>query len=97
MNLGSIVIVPVALTFSASAIANGTTQVAQEQIRDSMVKKLAMSCYRNRQGDRLLVGAAETARFCQNAAKQVVSAAYLQKGLALASAQQQKLSERINY
>jgi len=55
-----------------------------------------MSCYRNRQGDRLFVGVAETVRFCQNAAKKAVSAASAQKGLELASTLQQQQSERLN-
>ncbi|NCF32122.1 MAG: hypothetical protein GWP50_00965 [Proteobacteria bacterium] len=96
MKFLSTAMATVALTFSASAMAGGTTQAAQEQVMDSMVKKLTMSCYRNREGDRLLVGAAETVRFCQSAAKQAVSAAYEQKGLELASAQQRQLSEGIN-
>ena len=96
MKLLSTAMAIVALIFSASAIAGGTTQAAQEEAMGSMVKKLTMSCYRNREGDRLIIGVTETVRFCQNAAKQVVSAAYEQKGLELASAQQQKLSERIN-
>ncbi|MDG1124660.1 MAG: hypothetical protein P8N73_07260 [Pseudomonadales bacterium] len=85
-----------ALTFSASTMAGGTTQVAQEQNMDSVVKQLTMSCYRNRQGDRLFVGVAETVRFCQNAAKKAVSAASAQKGLELASTLQQQQSERLN-
>jgi len=96
MKLLSSAMAIAALTFSASAIAGGTTQVAQERAMDSMVKKLTMSCYRNREGDRLFIGATETIRFCQNAAKQAVSAAYEQKDLGLASAQHQQLSERIN-
>jgi hypothetical protein len=96
MKLSSTAIATLALTFSASAIAGGTTQVAQEQAMESMVKKLTMSCYRNREGDRSFAGVAETVRFCKSAAQQVVSAAYEQKGLELASAQQQQLSERIN-
>ena len=96
MKLLSMAMAIVALTFSASTMAGGTTEVAQEHDMDSIVKKLTMSCYRNREGDRLFVGVAETVRFCQNAAKQVVSAAYAQKGLELASAKQQQLSESIN-
>jgi len=96
MKLLSTAMATVALTFSASTMAGGTAEVAQGHDMDSIVKKLTMSCYRNREGDRLFVGVAETVRFCQNAAKQVVSAAYAQKGLELASAQQQQLSERIN-
>ena len=84
------------LSFSASALAGGTTEVSQAQAKDSMVKKLTMSCFSNREGDRLFVGAAETVRFCQSAAKQAVSAAYEQKDIELASAKQQQMSERIN-
>jgi len=96
MKLLSTALATVALTFSASTLAGGATQVAQAQTMDSMVKKLTMTCYRNREGDRLFVGVAETVRFCQSAAKQAVAAAYEQKSLELAGAQQQQLSERIN-
>ena len=56
------------LTFSASVSAGASSELSQEQAIDSLVKKLTMSCYRNREGDRLFVGAVETVRFCQNAA-----------------------------
>ena len=58
------------LTFSASVSAGTSSELSQEQAIDSLVKKLTMSCYRNREGDRLFVGAVETVRFCQNAASQ---------------------------
>ena len=96
MKLLTTALTTFALTFSASAMADSSSQLTQDQAKDSLVKKLTMSCYRNREGDRLLVGAAETVRFCQSAAKQAVSAAYEQKGLELASAQQRQLSEGIN-
>lgn len=86
----------IALTFSAAAMAGSSTEAAQEQATDAMVKKLTMSCYRNREGDRLFVGAAETVRFCQKAAKQTVAAVYEQKGFELAGARQQQISEGIN-
>ena len=96
MKIFSTAIATLALVFSASATAGGTTQVSHAQAMDSMIKKLTMSCYSNREGDRLFVGAAETVRFCQSAAKQAVSAAYEQKDIELASAKQQQMSERIN-
>ena len=96
MKLLSTAMATVALTFSASTMAGGTTEVAQGHDMDSIVKKLTMSCYRNREGDRLFVGVAETVRFCQNAAKKAVSAASAQKGLELASTLQQQQSERLN-
>ena len=96
MKTFSTALATLALTFSASALAGGTTEVSQAQAMDSMVKKLTMSCFSNREGDRLFVGAAETVRFCQSAAKQAVSAAYEQKDIELASAKQQQTSERIN-
>ena len=96
MKIFSTAMATLALSFSASALAGGTTEVSQAQAMDSLVKKLTMSCFSNREGDRLFVGAAETVRFCQSAAKQAVSAAYEQKGLELASAKQQQISERIN-
>jgi hypothetical protein len=55
-----------------------------------------MSCYRNREGDRLFVGAAETVRFCRNAAKQTVASAFEQSGVELASMSQQTAGESIN-
>jgi len=84
------------LTFSASVSAGASSEVSQDQAIDSLVKKLTMSCYRNREGDRLFVGAVETVRFCQNAAKQVVADAYEQKGLEVASISQQTVAESIN-
>jgi hypothetical protein len=96
MKLLSTAMATVALTFSAFTMADGATQVAQEQTMDSVVKKLTMACYSNRAGDRLFVGVTETVRFCQSAAKQAVAAAYEQKSLELAGAQQRQLSERIN-
>ena len=83
------------LTFSASVSAGTSSELSQEQAIDSLVK-LTMSCYRNREGDRLFVGAVETVRFCQNAAKQAVADAYEQKGLDLASVAQQTAGESIN-
>jgi hypothetical protein len=96
MKISLTAMATLALFFSASAMSGGTPQVSQAQAMDSMIKKLTMSCFSNREGDRLFVGAAETVRFCQSAAKQAVSAAYEQKGLELASAKQQQISERIN-
>lgn len=84
------------LTFSASVSAGASSELSQEQAIDSLVKKLTMSCYRNREGDRLFVGAVETVRFCQKAAKEVVAEAYEQKGLELASIAQQAVVESIN-
>ena len=86
----------IALAFSASAMAGSTAEVENEQAMDTLVKKLTMSCYRNREGDRLFVGAVETVRFCRSAAKQTVAAAFEQKGVELASVSQQQAGESIN-
>ena len=86
----------VALAFSASAMAGSTAEVGKEQAMDTLVKKLTMSCYRNREGDRLFVGAAETVRFCRSAAKQTVATAFEQKRIEVASVSQEKMGQSIN-
>ena len=96
MKILSTLMAAAALTFSASASAGALTEPTLEQAKETLVKKLTMSCYRNREGDRLFVGAVETVRFCQNAAKQAVADAYEQKGLDLASVAQQTAGESIN-
>jgi hypothetical protein len=96
MKLLTTALTTFALTFSASAMADSSSQLTQDQAKDSLVKKLTMSCYRNREGDRLFVGAAETVRFCRNAAKQTVASAFEQSGVELASMSQQTAGESIN-
>ena len=87
----------IALTLSASTMAGSSEEAAPEQgAMDTMVKKLTMSCYRNREGDRMFVGAAETVRFCRSAARKTVASAYAQQGVELASLSQQSGNEGIN-
>jgi len=86
----------IALACSASAMAGSTAEVGTEQAMDTLVKKLTMSCYRNREGDRLFVGAAETVRFCRSAAKQTVVTAFEQKGIELASVSEKQMDQSIN-
>ena len=74
----------IALTLSASAMAGSFKEAAPEQAMDTMVKKLTMSCYRNREGDRMSSSAQpETVRFCQKAARKTVASAYAAKGVEL--------------
>ena len=89
-------LITIALAFSASAMAGSTAEVDKEQAMDTLVKKLTMSCYRNREGDRLFVGAAETVRFCRSAAEQTVATAFEQKGIEVASVSQEKMGQSIN-
>ena len=86
----------IALAFSASAMAGSTAELEKQQAMDTLVKKLTMSCYRNREGDRLFVGAVETVRFCRSAATQTVAAAFEQKVAEFASVSQQQAGESIN-
>ena len=65
-----------ALSFAASTMANApATQLHSGETLTSLEKKLTMSCYENRVGDRLYVGAAETVTFCREAARRTIAEA----------------------
>ena len=46
-----------------------------EKIRMKIEKKLTMSCFKNRLGDRMYVGEAETVTFCRKAARRAIASA----------------------
>ena len=63
-----------ALSFAASTMADApATQLASGESLVSLEKKLTMSCYKNRLGDRMYVGAAETVTFCRKAARRTIA------------------------
>ena len=63
-----------ALTVSISAIAGNTTGDGNTALRlDTIEKKLTLSCFNNRMGDRAFIGSPETISFCREAARRAVS------------------------
>lgn len=63
-----------ALSFAASTMADSlATQLPSGESLASLEKKLTMSCYKNRVGDRMYVGAAETVSFCRKAARRTIA------------------------
>ena len=65
-----------ALTVSASAIAGSTAGNVDAALQlDTIEKKLTLSCFNNRMGDRAFIGAPETISFCRSAARQAISQA----------------------
>ena len=63
-----------ALSFAASTMADvAVTQLPSGESLSSLEKKLTMSCFKNRVGDRMYVGAAETVNFCRKAARRTVA------------------------
>ena len=63
-----------ALSFAASTMADvAVTQLRSGESLSSLEKKLTMSCFKNRVGDRMYVGAAETVNFCRKAARRTVA------------------------
>ena len=49
------------------------TQLPSGESLVSLEKKLTMSCFKNRLGDRMYVGAAETVTFCRKAARRTIA------------------------
>ena len=85
-----------ALTVSASAIAGSTADnVDTASQLDTIEKKLTLSCYNNRMGDRAFIGAAETVSFCRAAARQAVSQAVEAKTMEIA-ALTQEITMKVN-
>ena len=79
-----------ALTVSASAIAGSTAGNADDALQlDTIEKKLTLSCFNNRMGDRVFIGAPETIRFCRAAARQTVSQAVEAKTMEIAALSQE--------
>jgi hypothetical protein len=90
MNSLKTIFTAAALTISASAIAGGSagTVDAASQL-DSIEKKLTLSCFNNRLGDRAFIGATETISFCRAAARQAVSLAVEAKTMEIAALTQE--------
>ena len=75
-----------ALTVSASAIAGSTAgNVDTTSQSDTIEKKLTLSCFNNRMGDRVFIGAPETISFCRSAARQAISQAIEAKTMEIAA------------
>ena len=80
------------LTISASAIAGGTAEKVDTALQlDTIEKKLTLSCFNNRMGDRAFIGAAETVNFCRAAARQAVSQAVEAKTMEIAALTQESM------
>ena len=79
-----------ALTVSASAIAGSTADNVDTALQlDTIEKKLTLSCFNNRMGDRAFIGAPETISFCRSAARQAVSQAVEAKTMEIAALTQE--------
>ena len=75
-----------ALSFAASTMADvAVTQLPSGESLSSLEKKLTMSCFKNRVGDRMYVGAAETVNFCRKAARRTVADALVAETIEIAS------------
>lgn len=85
-----------ALSFAASTMADSlATQLPSGESLASLEKKLAMSCYKNRVGDRMYVGAAETVTFCRKAARSTIADALEAETIEIA-ANIQKTNAEVN-
>ena len=79
-----------ALTVSASAIAGSTADNVDTALQlDTIEKKLTLSCFNNRMGDRAFIGAPETISFCRSAARQAISQAIEAKTMEIAALTQE--------
>ena len=79
-----------ALAVSASANAGSTAQNVDTALQlDTIEKKLTLSCFNNRMGDRAFIGAPETISFCRSAARQAVSQAVEAKTMEIAALTQE--------
>ena len=79
-----------ALAVSASAIAGSTAGNVDTTLQlDTIEKKLTLSCFNNRMGDRTFIGAPETISFCRTAARQAVSQAVEAKTMEIAALTQE--------
>ncbi len=85
-----------ALSFAASTMADvAVTQLPSGESLSSLEKKLTMSCFKNRMGDRIYVGAAETVNFCRKAARRTVAEALEAETIEIA-ANIQKTNAEVN-
>ena len=79
-----------ALAVSASANAGSTAENVDTALQlDTIEKKLTLSCFNNRMGDRAFIGSPETIRFCRTAARQAVSQAVEAKTMEIAALTQE--------
>ena len=63
-----------ALSFASSTMAiEPNAQLPSGESTISIEKKLTMSCFKNRLGDRMYVGEAETVTFCRKAARRAIA------------------------
>ena len=86
MNIFTSLCAVAALSVSASAIAGSTAgNVDTTSQSDTIEKKLTLSCFNNRMGDRVFIGAPETISFCRAAARQAVSQAVEAKTMEIAA------------
>ena len=82
------------LTFAASTMADApATQLPSGEPLTSLEKKLTMSCYKNREGDRMYVGAAKTVTFCRKAARRTIADALEAETLEIAAITQKPNTE----
>ncbi len=85
-----------ALSFASSTMAiEPNSQLPSGESTISIEKKLTMSCFKNRLGDRMYVGEAETVTFCRKAARRAIANAMEAGALDLA-ANSQKTSAKLN-
>ena len=79
-----------AFAVSASANAGSTPENVNTGLQlDTIEKKLTLSCFNNRMGDRAFIGAPETISFCRSAARQAVSQAVEAKTMEIAALTQE--------
>ena len=79
-----------ALSVSASANAGSTAENVDTALQlDTIEKKLTLSCFNNRMGDRVFIGGPETISFCRAAARQAVSQAVEAKTMEIAALTQE--------
>ena len=85
-----------ALSFASSTMAiEPNAQLPSGESTISIEKKLTMSCFKNRLGDRMYVGEAETVTFCRKAARRAIASAMEAGALDLA-ANSQNTSAKLN-
>ena len=83
-----------ALSFAASTMADApAAQLLSGESLTSLEKKLTMSCYKNRAGDRIYVGAAETVTFCRKAARRTIADATKAETVEIATVTQKTTTE----
>ena len=85
-----------ALSFASSTMAvEPNAQLPSGESTTSIEKKLTMSCFKNRLGDRMYIGAAETVTFCRKAARRAIASAMEAGALDLA-ANSRKTGAKLN-